>query len=454
MIGENRIKHGSGLVIKNGPSPVHTVNLVAGIDAGSTQTRVCLADGADVGCFNDTAKTLGVLRKVYVLPSTYATAGDNREILAASENLEDNYDSTILCVSVQADRPLLSRHRILRGRKMNDVSGLVARYMDSSTNKSDNPVFYTNIIDALGYAIMEKYNGGIPSEVNLSISLSVRPKELSSACRTKMVENLVGKFVFSWKDVTVNMNIKTLEFSTEPEAQVFGTTTMSDLRFDNGEGEKYRELADTLSDSSTYIHIEGGGSSIGVEVVRNGQLVDSCSATFQLGGNYMRQVFIDRMSDFMGRTVSPTAAEEALQTTLLRDGRETLDVAEVVADCKNQVAMDIVERMRHGVIDLNHWLSIQDVEFISLGGRLFLPDDRGCTISAYLETYVQQMSPNTEIIVLGENYISQGNLVMAANSAIESGFITAVQSAPAAATSGTPYATANVEEGTAQDEAV
>lgn len=426
MIGESRIKKGSGLVITGGDLRPNRVDMVAGIDAGSTQTRVALADARDVPALIDNSnpsKVLEILKKTYIIPSTYATAGDNREILPASDNLEDNYDSTIVAVRVSAERPMLTRHRVLRGRKMDDIKGVVARFMDSSTNKSDNYVFYTNIIDALGYAVLQKYNNAVPREVNLQLFLSVRPKELSSICRTKMIENLVGQFLFSWKDVSITININHLEFSTEPEAQVFGTTTMCDLHYANGDGEKYKEQADNLADTGTYIHIEGGGSSIGVEVIHNGQLVDSCSSTFQLGGNYMQQIFIDHMSDFMGRTVSTTAADEALRTTLLRDGRETLDVSEIVADVKNQVAMDIVERIRHNVIDTNHWLSIQDVMFVSLGGRLFLPDEHGISIGEYLEKYIHQMSPNTEVIVLGDNYIPQGNLVMAVNEAIENEFI-------------------------------
>ena len=133
----------------------------------------------------------------------------------------------------------------------------------------------------------------------------------------------------------------------------------------------------------------------------------------------------------MGRTTSPDSASEALQTTLLRDGRETIDVDHLVADCKNQVALDIVERLRHSVIDLNSWLQLQDVEFISLGGRLFRPDERGNTISEYLEEYIHQISPNTDIIVLQDNYIPQGNLVMAVNGAMDAGFFTAA-SEPAA----------------------
>lgn len=426
MIGEHRIKKGSGIVINPGVNRPASVRLVAGIDAGSTETRVCLAEAADAKVFTDEGNpgaALEVLGKTYIIPSTYAMTGDNREILPASDNLEDNYDSNIMSVCVGAERPMLTRHRILRGRKTRDASGVVSRYLDSSTNKSDNPVFYTNIIDALGYSIMQKYNGAVPMEVQLRMFLSVRPKELASPCRKKMLDNLVGQFVFAWKGASISLHILSVEFSTEPEAQVFGTTTICDLRYANGEGDTFKDLADQLADSSTYIHIEGGGSSVGVEVVRDGQLVDSCSSTFPLGGNYMCQVFIDRLREVLGRTVAMDAAAEALQTTLLRDGRETIDVDNIVADCKNQVAMDIVERLRHNVIDLNHWLSIQDVEFISLGGRLFRPDEHGNTIGEYLEEYVHQMSPNTEIIVLPDNYIPQGNLVMAVNGAIEEGFI-------------------------------
>lgn len=429
MIGENRMKKGSGLVITRGQNCPVSVDLVAGIDAGSTETRISLATAEDAQVFMDpnrTAEALEVLGKTYVIPSTYAMTGDNREILPASDNLEDNYDSTIMSVRVGAERPMLTRHRILRGRKMRDASGLVARYLDSSTNKSDNPIFYTNIIDALGYSVLQKFNGAVPSEVKVQMFLSVRPKELTSQCRKKMLDNLVGQFIFAWKDISITINISGVEFSTEPEAQVFGTTTVYDLRYsvDPAKNQKYKDTADRMYDARTYIHIEGGGSSIGVEVVRDTQLVDSCSSTFQLGGNYLCQVFIDRLREVLGRTATMDSASEALMTTLLRDGREAIDVDNIVADCKNQVALDIVERLRHNVIDLNHWLQLQDVEFISLGGRLFRPDEHGNTISEYLEEYIHQISPNTDIVVLEENHIPQGNLAMAVNNAIEGAFFT------------------------------
>lgn len=419
MLGANRQKKGNGLVINETMSP-EPVTLLAGVDAGSTETRVCLADWHDVVMFGDTSRVkeaLDSLLCTYRIPSTYANVDDAREISPVSPALEDNYDSTITLIRNGAEKPLISRHRVLRGRKTQDAMGLVPRYLDSSTNKTDNVIFYMNILDAMGYAILQKYNGEIPKEVHIRLTLSVRPKELTSKCETKMMENLVGTFMFNWKSVSIQMHIDSVSFTTEPEAEISGTTTVYDLRaVNNIEAERYGKLADQLSDSDCYVHIEGGGSSIGVEVVRNGSIQDAASSTFPLGGNYLAQVFIDRYREQSGRTITKEAANNAILTCILRDGRNSLDVSEMVSACKNQVGMDIVERLRHEVIDTMSDLTLPDVEFITLGGRLFLPDDCGSTIGEYFCEYIHQLSPNTEILILSENFIAQGNLVTALNS--------------------------------------
>lgn len=418
MLGENRQKRGSGLIISENTS-TETAVLLAGVDAGSTETRVSLADWKDAAVFGDTAKSqeaLNILLQDYRIPSTYANVDDAREIAPISDNIEDNYDSNITLIRNSAEKPMITRCRVLRGRKTQDAMGLVSRYLDSSTNKTDNPIFYINIVDGLGYAILQKYNGAIPKEMDIYLTLSVRPKELTSICRRKMTENLVGSFMFIWKSVNIQLNIKGLDFTTEPEAQISGTTTIYDLRAACGiDPDHYSGLADQLYDSDCYVHIEGGGSSIGVEVVRNGSLIDACSSTFPLGGNYMAQVFIDHYREKSGRTVTKEAATSALLSCVLREGRNSIDVSEMVAACKNQVGMDILERLRHEVIDTMSDLMLQDVQFITLGGRLFLPDAAGTTAGEYFGEYVHQLSPHTDIHILPENFIAQGNLVGAMN---------------------------------------
>lgn len=419
MLGENRQKRGSGLVI-NETRGDNSVTLLAGVDAGSTETRVCLADKNDVAVFSDSnnpARALEELTKTYCVPSTYANVEDAREISPQSQNLEDNYDSTVMLVSNGAQKPLVGRHRVIRGRKIQDAMGATQRYLDSSTNKTDNVIFYVNIIDAVGYAVLQKYNGAIPHEVTLHLVLSVRPKELTSICKKKMMENLLGSYIFTWRSVDIRITIKSLQFSTEPEAQISGTTTVYDLRASAGTGDgKYADMADKLYGSDCYIHVEGGGSSVGVEVIRYGEIIDAASSTFPLGGNYMAQVFIDRYREMSGRTVTKEAANAAIISCMLRDGSNTIDVSDVVAACKNQVALDIVERLRHEVIDTMSTLTMHEVEFISLGGRLFKDDAAGNNIGQYFAEYIQQLSPNTEVFVLAENFIAQGNLCIGLNS--------------------------------------
>lgn len=418
MLGEKRQRKGSGIVIDE-QQYRGSITLIAGIDAGSTETRVCLADAKDAAVFADSSRckeALECLTTQYCIPSTYAGVDNAREITAATDSLEDNFDSTIMLLSNKAENPLISRQRVLRGRKIQDAMGVTPRYLDSSTNKTDNVIFYMNIIDALGYAVLQKYSGRIPEEVVLHLTLSVRPKELTSKCREQMTDNLVGEYMFAWKDIKVKFKITGLSFTTEPEAAITGTTTVYDLRALNNIDKEHNEaLADKLSLSECYIHVEGGGSSIGVEVLRGGVILDACSSTFPLGGNYMAQVFIDRYREANGRTVTKEAANNALITCILRDGRNTLDVAELVSQCKDQVAMTIVENLRHEVIDVMSDLTMRDVEFVTLGGRLFKADASGATIGEYFSQYIKQISPETEVFSLPENFIAQGNLVLGIN---------------------------------------
>ena len=102
------------------------ITLVAGIDAGSTETRVSLVNQSDFEeLLNPTSseKTLEVIDAMYVIPSTFAVLEDNREVLPKSVNLTDNYDSTISSVSVAAEKPYIQRHRIIRGQKVKDAVG-------------------------------------------------------------------------------------------------------------------------------------------------------------------------------------------------------------------------------------------------------------------------------------------------------------------------------------------
>lgn len=411
-----------GFVVKatyaKNPEPL---NLVVGVDAGSTQTRVALADAKDIALLsNDSRRNLALdflTDCVYTIPSTYAVVPDNREILPTSERLHDNYDSSIIAVSCGAVKPIVESSRVVRGRKLTDCPGLVSRYMDSSTNKMDNQVFYINVLDGIGYAILQKYSGSIPEAVNISMVLSVRPKERNQVCRKLMDDNFLGEYLFRWCGLTIRMNIVSTDYTTEPEAQITGTQDITYLKADIIGDSASVNLYEKLDEGGTsYIHIEGGGSSIGVEVVSNGDLMSACSATFPLGGNYLSVVLRERIRDEKGYNVSETAVASAVTTCMLKNGRDQVDVSKLVAECKTDVAMEIFENMRHNSLDLARNLTIRDIDFITLGGRLFKPDDCGNSIAHFFKQYVEQLSPHTEVIVLEDNYIPQGNLLIGISS--------------------------------------
>lgn len=420
MLKIDKNKNGSGIIInstmRDNRDPLE---LVVGVDAGSTQTRVCVADASDAAVLLGEHMTSEVYQAVkdgvFIIPSTYAVVNDEREIAPNSDNLEDNYDSHIIRVKSKAVHPLVGSDRVVRGQKIADSAGLVSRYLDSSTNKMDNPIFYINVLDGIGYAVLQKYNGKIPSSIKVHLVISVRPKELNQVCQAKMNENFIGEFIFQWKTANIAINIVDTMYTTEPEAQITGTSVVMDLAAATCDSSAARDLSEKFANSDSYIHIEGGGSSIGVEVVKNGNIVDACSSTFQLGGNYLIKVIIDRLRATKGRIASEESVRNALQTCLLRNGREREDIALVVSDCKNQVGLDIFERLRHDVIDITPDLSLLDMDFITLGGRLFKEDDSGVSIGQYFAEYLKQISPNTEVIILKDNYIPQGNLVIGLN---------------------------------------
>ena len=441
MLTIDKNKRGSGIIIEEKQAgDLNPIELVAGVDAGSTQTRVCLADRKDAKLLmqeNVTPEVYLKLRdEVYTIPSTFAVVGDEREIKPNSDNIEDNYDSHIIRVRTSAVKPLVGSDRILRGQKIKDTMGLPLRYLDSSTNKMDNSIFYLNVLDGIGYALRQKYNGNVPQNVKIHLVVSVRPKELNSICQSKMNENFIGEFVFRWKSVNINISIVSADYTTEPEAQITGTSAIADLAAIVEDSAEARDLSQKLGNSDSYIHIEGGGSSIGVEVVKNGNIVDAASSTFQLGGNYLTRVVMDRLREVKGRTVSEESVREAIVTCLLRNGREREDISEIIAAAKNQVGLDIIERLRHDVIDVSTDLSLLDMDFITLGGRLFNEDGAGTSIGTYFAEYLRQISPNTEVIVLHDNRIPQGNLVIGINE-YELGE-TAVAMAPATKTVSEP----------------
>lgn len=427
----NKVKRKQFEVIVAEQSNVENMKMVVGIDAGSTGTRVSIIDRKDFEDLSSetiNAEAITNFSHSYVIPSTFAVLEDERELLPKSEALADNYDSHLTLVKNNSKDPYITRVRVIRGQKIKDAAGAVPRFMDSGTPKTKNFVFYVNVIDSIGYAILRKYSGRIPKSVDVSLGVSVRPNELGTVYQKILVDNLKGIYTFLWGNVKFDINITSVFATTEPEAQIEGSTSLYDLLSiiteekateTNDEelikkANTYRELSDMLLEPSSYIHIEGGGSSIGVEVVKanaDGDMtvMSACSRAFNIGGNFLMRTAKDQIRDNLGRTASDESAENALKTGLLKNGRNMDDVIDIIKITKRKVAEAIFEKFTHEVIDVNADLVLSDIDFIAMAGQLFSEGECGVSIVDYFADLIKTVSPNTTVIRLPENYIPQGN---------------------------------------------
>lgn len=409
--------------IKEVQSNIEHLKIVAGVDAGSTGTRVALIDMQDyerLGLEDVDYEAVELFAASSVIPSSFALLDDERELLPKSGALQYNYDSHINLVKCASAEPYIKRVRVIRGQKIKDAAGAVIRFMDSGTPKTKNIVFYINVLDALGYSILRKYSGNIPKSVDVALGISVRPNELGTVYQSILLNNLKGTYTFAWKDIKFDIFVSDVIATTEPEAQIEGSATMYSLMsdvFSNREPNKsqeYAKIADMLVEPSNYIHIEGGGSSVGVEVVKaneDGELMvmSACSRTFNIGGNFLMRTAKDQIRDTMGRTPSDASAEDAIKTALLKNGRNTDDVTPLIKATKQKVAEAIFEKFKHEVIDVNADIDLSDMDFIAMAGNLFSKGECNISIVDYFRKLVKQVSPNTLVLNLPENFIPQGN---------------------------------------------
>lgn len=396
------------------------IHLFAGIDVGSTQTRVSIADEHDIDDYGQLNPSMNIIERLctsYIIPSTAAILeNDNREFTPAGDELHYNYDSQITVLNNTAERPMFSKVRLLRGKKIEDAKGISTTYFDSLTDKVNNRLFYVNIIDALGYAILQKYNNvGIPKTVNIDLCVSVRPTELGSVNTKKMKDNLIGKFLFQWCGLETYIYINNLGFTTEPEAQISGVNNIYEA-LSNYDTEYARErvaIREKLDNCKIHMHIEGGGSSIGVELVADKKLINSFSTTFQLGGNRLAQIIAHRVREEKNIRASLNNIQNSVKTCMIQSGRSSIDISGIVGACKAELAFDIVEHLKRDVMELQNDYNFIDIEMITLGGRLFAEDDSGMSVAKFFTEYMAENSKDTEIVVLPDNFIPQGNMLIA-----------------------------------------
>lgn len=367
------------------------VSLIAGYDGGSTQSRVLLMDPT-----NDNPSDC--LSKKYIIPSVCSIVPDDRLISTKGPSVYDRMDSFVTNTSGSLSS-LVIKNRVIRGQKMIDCA-LDEKRLSSSDLKTTDPLYYTNLVDTLGYALIQKYEGKLPKQANIYTCVALPPDDKGPVSIKRLRENL-NRYTWIHKPsgAEVRMNITVLDVLTEPEAFVKAYYILR--------GEEVPPIC---------FHADGGGRSIGLDILRNGESLDAAQKTLRYGGS---QLLDNVASQYYTETgeIAPDrkAMETTIKTGLVKDGAGHRDIIDIIKSCKVTMGNQIVSDMIHQVFDQQDQVRLRQVDAITLSGRLMDKGDYNFSVADVIISELKKRTPNSEFVHIEENLIPEGLFIHAFN---------------------------------------
>lgn len=361
------------------------VTVLAFEDGGSTQTRGGLLDLNDLGNFEDQ------LDDIVTIPSMSVSVLDGRAIAPNSAMLYDNLDSSIIN-QLPMPETLFRNVRLVRASKALNVE-MNENRLGSSTQKTGDPTYYYNILDAIGYQMLMKYGSEVPVRAKIFLSVSLPPDDLNTKNLNFFRENMKN---FLWthnpSGVKIQFEIAGIYVMTEPEAYAKAYYTLK--------GEEAPAFT---------LHIEGGGRSIGAEILRYGKTLKGGQKTLTFGGTQLLELVGDLyIEEFGGSKPRREVLEEAIRTGSIRFGNSTRDIVHIIKLAKEQIGYRIVSEIKREVFDTQSKVAMTDLNSITVSGRLFDEGSYGISIAEFVEAKFKELSPETEFKHLMGNMIPQG----------------------------------------------
>ena len=358
-----------------------SVDLLFAVDGGSTQTRVSIIEAYGEGA-----------EELYIIPSNMVSLQDDREIKPKSDLLYDRLDSRIINQSNKTQSKI-QRERVVRATKMIDA-GLSATSISSTMQKIDEDIFYINIVDSMGYALMQKYENEIPKKVRCAVGVALPPDDMESTKNIdKFKDNLIGEYKFKHPDSNVEITIEILDVSVETEPGAFVSAYYASTE---------EEIPEKV------LCINTGGRSIGVAVLQNGKLNDTASQTFPYGGNqYLAEIGKTYSNNHGGRAPSLSFLSTAVQTGRLKTGNSTLDISEEIDSSAKIFAERIFNDTVKNVCD-RAGINLEDLNVIIVSGGMIRRGEHGISIADYLMEKFKERTPFTEFTCVEDNLIPLG----------------------------------------------
>lgn len=376
-------------------------NLIAGVDGGSTTTRVVLLDDM---------KDVKALDVVYSIPSDFGIKEGDGILLPQSAELFDNMESSVLV----KNNDFLKDTKMLRGA-LKQNSPCTESHISSIDQKLDSAGFYLNMIDAIGYAVIQKFSDACPRVVNLYMGASLRPNDVNTESRrTQFINRIKGTYIWSnpFLDGVLTINIKRVDVQTEAEAQEKGFFL------------KARQKAPVC-----FATFEIGGSSIGTSIMKNGVKIDKAEKPLSYGGAQLLEILADNCRDSGKLDYLPSLSvlEEAINSGYLKEGTRKISIVKEICDAKDKLASQIAEDFRTEVLAKMGNFSFKEVEKVFFGGRVFkrgefgefAKDDprvkaNGYSLSIPLASELQKLNNGFVCSVIKTNLIPFSNCLLAA----------------------------------------
>ena len=226
----------------------------------------------------------------------------------------------------------------------------------------------------------------------MSLTCSLPPDDVrGTKNKETFLKNIQNSFKWNSLElgVQININIVNCYITTEPEAGVKCSYALS------GEEIPYLVLA-----------VDGGGRSIGTEILREGLTFEKGSEAFPYGGTQLADDIANRYFNLYGGTKpSETSIKEALVTGSLRKGRSLIDIVDIITDAKRDMASKLFGDIVTSVFDSQIVVSIEDIESVVFSGRLFDGGEYEVSIAQFLAELIQKRNPECEIIYNTDMYM-------------------------------------------------
>ncbi|GHU53015.1 hypothetical protein AGMMS49975_10070 [Clostridia bacterium] len=365
--------------------PAKSREFICGADCGSTQTRIKLmpmelAGADDISNWFE----IGV-----VIPSKSKPVSTSKTLKPRSVRLHDNMDSLF---SINAGNSV----RLVRGSKFDDVE-MAEKEFYAASKKINSDVLKYNIADGIGYALAQHYGvsgEAAPGQIKCRLTLALPPDDILE----RDIEKFRAEFKrFTWSlpgrtKASIEITIADIAIYSEPEAQIKAHYTFSD--------------EDALL-------LESGGRNSAPVIFKNGGVIDVGQKSIeQSGSKLLDRIGNAYVAQYGGKLPQVRYLEQAVRTGKMKSGNTYVDITELVKQCKDEVAEDLFQKLQSDVLSKQSVVSLDTLNVVLLSGRVYFGGDYRYSVADKLQQLIKSVSPHTDVVVLGDNLIPQGLILL------------------------------------------